>query len=146
MDQEISVPKIPALIMGLILIAIFFLSGCGGSGGGGSSAPSHVVDSTPHDYLATAYALTNTALPHPFTLHQVCNFGLAGVRDETSNVVLSDANGTSSGIGCNAAANYTFEGANTGTDVVYLVISIDGALQPQEIIQPGTTYTFQRGF
>lgn len=123
------------------------LTACGGSGGGGAAGGGgHVPDTTPHDYSALAAALTNTADPHPVTLHQVCDFGYPDVRDETSNVVLSDANGIQSGIGCDDASNYTFEATNTGTDVVYIVITIDGVQQPQEVVQPGTTYTFQRGF
>lgn len=141
------------MLFALMLIAL--LIGCGGSGGGGDSASGggapHVPDNTPHEYGAVVAALTNTANPHPVTMHQVCDFGLPTLRDNTVNFVLSDATGLQGGMGCGGApdpgaVNYTLEVQNTGTDVVYFVLSIDGVQQPQVIIQPGTTYTIQRGF
>lgn len=136
-----------AMLFALLVIA--FLIGCAGSGGGGDSASGgapHIPDNTPHDYNAVASALTNTALPHPVTMHQVCDFGFPTVRDDTSNMVLSDATGIQGGMGCLGAKNYSVDVTNTGTDIVYFVLIIDGVNQPQVIVQPGTTYSFQRGF
>lgn len=132
----------------LALLLTLLLTACGGSGGGaagGSGGSGHIPDTTPHDYSITASALTNTALPHPVDLHQLCDFGYMDVRDESVSLVLQDP-AVTGGIGCAAASNVVFEVDNTGTDSVYVAVYVDGVLQPVVQVLPGTTYTFTRGY
>ena len=128
----------------IVALMLLVLTACGGSGGGGGGS-THVPDNTSHDYTATFYAFTNTTNHYLGTLHQVCVFGFAGFRDESSDfdLIAPSLNG---GIGCAAAENYQLEAINTGVEELYLVISIDGIDQPQVIVPAGQTYTFERGF
>lgn len=131
----------------ILILMTLGLAACssGGGGGGNGGGGGHIPDNTPHDYAVTVSALTNTNQPHPVDLHQVCDFGYPEVRDEVSSIVLQDPN-IVTGVGCTAAKNYLFEVDNVGTDVVYVVVQVDGVNLPQEEIQPGETFTFQRGY
>lgn len=128
----------------IVLISSTMLMACGGSGGGSGNG-AHAVDSTPHDYTAQFAALTNTSMIHTGTLHQVCNFGDPSVRDESTMLTLQDPSITG-GIGCAAAKNYTMTAENTGTQDLYLSISVDGVNEPDVLVAAGATYTFQRGY
>lgn len=138
-----------------ILLAVFLLgvlSGCGsGSGGGGSSGGSgggsspHVPDTTPHDYTIAFYMLTDTSQVHTGTLRQICDNGYPQFRDEIVDYTFQNAN-NSGGMGCAGARNVILTAQNTGAYELYVVISIDGVNQPQQILQPGQTLNFTRGY
>lgn len=134
------------------IIILVFLSACGKGGGAGeaSSAPKAPVDSTPHDYAVGFTVLGDYAQDHLANFHQVCNFGLAGLRDEsTVHAVLAPATGGEHEyVGCGPAQNYTFEIKNTGSVNLDFNMSIDGVYHPEldRVVVPGETYTFQRGF
>lgn len=127
-----------------LLVAVLFLSACGGSGSGGS-ATTHIPDITPHTYTALAVALSDTASAHPVMMHQVCDFGLSDVRDETTDYILQDPN-PNGAIGCGPDSNYTLTIENTGTLEIYVQQTIDGVQQPQFALEAGQTFNFQRGF
>lgn len=141
----------------LAALALFFTacapSGGSDSGSSGGSSPTEtqpLVDNTPHNYTATLYMPGGqAAFTHTATIKQVCNFGFAGSRDDTSNFTFSGVNDRG-GAGCNNAKNISYRIENTGSYTLFLVIEKDGVRQHSnpdyEELSPGEVYTYTRGF
>lgn len=137
----------------LILIAMTILVTACGKSGSGSNGVAHVVDSTPHSYVADVYNLEDSAThTRPVEIHEVCDFGLPTLVDVTSNLNIINPGG--GGISCGElASNYTVDITNTGDGNLYLFVTIDGTrLTDAElgyvnaILPAGETFHYQRGF
>lgn len=133
----------------ILLLSALLISACSGGGGGGSApvsnAPTPVVDNTPHDYAIKAVQIYAPDGNYNITLHQICADGFPGFRDETAVINLTTA-GTQGGIGCGAAENVVLEAHNPTAYNFAIIVTVDGVDQPDEVLLPGQTYTFTRGF
>ena len=145
-------------------IALILLTACGGKGGGAAAPVAHVPDTTPHayQYLVSDVYSGGDGVPNPVDIHQVCDFNLPGLIDNNSLVYFADPSGnypggisasTQGGGACGKeVSNYTVTFTNNGIDKLAVIIQVDGAVVTPDIngathvLQPGETYTFQRGF
>lgn len=138
----------------MVLILALFLAACGQSGGssggsgGGGGSDSAPVDLTPHDYEVTAHALVNQANPHLVTLHQICNLGMEGFRDNLIEDFNLQAPQTNVGMGCADVSKFDFYITNDSVDVIHLDVRVDGVSQfpGGREIQPNETFNFRRGY
>lgn len=136
----------------LILLLMFYgLVACGKSGGGAPSVDAGgnlippAVDSTPHDYVIRVIPV-NAGVSIPIRMHQLCNNGYVGVRDEENIASVANAGGLS-GMGCAAARNVIQSATNnSGVDSLYVEMEVDGVIVHYQYVLPGQTYTFTRGY
>jgi hypothetical protein len=133
----------------ILILSLGLLSACAGGGGGGSApvvaTNPHVVDNTPHDYAIKVVQIYAPDGAYTITLHQICNDGFAGFRDESAGINLTTG-GTQGGIGCGAAKNVVLEAMNPYGYDFAIIVTIDGVDQPDVVLAPGQTFHFEAGF
>ena len=141
----------------ILALSLLFLAAC--AGGGSDSAPAVTApvttlpaDNTPHDYVVAVY--TNYGPDYRVTLHQQCAVGFPGHRDESFDFDFAiHPSENMAAIGCGTAENVILTATNTGISAVYLAVTVDGVYMtaaqlnlPGQVLNPGQTHTFTRGY